>query len=311
MEEPMNTLAIACQQSGALSLVHLRDAACDTLAYIGGPRAFERGAIEVRELSDDGTVNALLVLNTSGEPVFLLDGEVLEGAKQTRVLNGSVLLAPRSKTRLPVSCVESGRWRYTTPSFSSASYISPARLRAGKSRRVSDNLRSGRGYDAGQGEVWRSVDDMHASMGTSSPTASLSDMFDQKKMEFDAFVAPFAPHPEANGLAVFAGKRLLGVDLFNRRDVCAEYFPKLLRGAAAEACALSGNKDNAITEAEARYRAVEFLDRIDALEATAHPGIGLGEERRFTSEDITGFVLHHGKALVHLAALNNALDAAA
>jgi hypothetical protein len=299
----MNTQSIAFQQSGLLTAVHLLDAECDTISLAGSLRAFGEKLIEVREVSDAGNVNLLIVENRSEELVLLLDGDVLEGAKQTRVLNSSVLLAPHTTVNIPVSCVEAGRWRYTSRSFSQAGYCSPTGLRGKKTRRVSENLRSGRGHSSDQGEVWDSVAFMHSSLGTRSSTESLSDLYRQKESEFDDMVKAFAPHPDANGFALFVGRRLLSVDLFNRRDVCADYFLRIVRGAAAEASAMQASAD-ALPEAEARYRAVEFLDRVDALESTTHPGIALGEERRFGSDEIAGFVLLYEKRLVHLSALN-------
>jgi hypothetical protein len=300
----MNTQSIAFQHSGPLGVVHLLDAECDTIAMAGSRRAFTDKLVEVREVSDAGNVNLLIVENRSDELVLLIDGDVLEGAKQTRVLNSSVLLAPRSKTKIPVSCVEAGRWRFTSRSFSQADYCSPSRLRGEKTRRVSDSLRTGRGHASDQGEVWDSVARYHASADTRSSTESLSDMYRQRSADLDAVMKAFVPHPEANGFALFIGRRLLSVDLFNRRDVCADCFLRVVRGAAAEAAIMAEGKEQPPAEAEARYRAVEFLDRIEALESTTHAGVALGEERRFGNNEVAGFVLLHEGRLVHLSALN-------
>ena len=52
----------------------------------------------------------LAVANPLDVDVLLYDGEELLGAKQNRILNVTVLVAARSETRIPVSCVEEGRW---------------------------------------------------------------------------------------------------------------------------------------------------------------------------------------------------------
>ena len=51
--------------------------------------------------------------------VLFLEGEELVGAKQNRILNTSVLLPARSKIKIPVSCVERGRWAYKSKHFGS------------------------------------------------------------------------------------------------------------------------------------------------------------------------------------------------
>ena len=51
------------------------------------------------------TVPTLVVENNNGVPVVLFAGETLEGGRQQRVLNQTVVLPPMSVTEIPVSCV--------------------------------------------------------------------------------------------------------------------------------------------------------------------------------------------------------------
>ena len=55
-------------------------------AYDLARDAFERGTLEVTEISEGGSVPTLAVVNAGERPVLLLDGEELIGAKQNRVL---------------------------------------------------------------------------------------------------------------------------------------------------------------------------------------------------------------------------------
>ncbi len=60
----------------------------------------------VTEVSEAGSVPFLRVANGADQPLLLLDGEELVGAKQNRILNTTVLVAAHTEVTIPVSCVE-------------------------------------------------------------------------------------------------------------------------------------------------------------------------------------------------------------
>jgi hypothetical protein len=177
----MHTLPMSFQSTGQMSLVQLATSEQDTVAFLSGPRAFREKAIRVQEINAGGNVNFLLAINQSASYVLLIDGDVLEGAKQTRVLNTSVLLAPHSKTKIPVSCVERGRWRYVSPEFTGSDYVAPSDIRAMKAAGVHRSLRQNLGHIADQGRVWQCVGRAQARFGVHSETDSMADLFHTKR----------------------------------------------------------------------------------------------------------------------------------
>jgi hypothetical protein len=297
----MNAKAISFQTSGNLSIVQILTSGQDTFPHLVGDEAIKKGLIEVKEVNESGIVNLLLVVNKSGEFVFLMDGDILSGAKQNRVLNTSVLLAPNSATKIPVSCVEAGRWSRKSAVFDATDYISPSLLRTMKAQAVTFNRRSSGQAMADQGDVWRSVSSYEAMHNVKSRTSSLSDIFDAKKSEIGKLEERFTVEPAANGAALFIGRSLVSVDVFNRTDVHLHYFPKLVRGAAFEAAVSKTN--GVVTEAEAKFRAVDLLDKIEELDLETFPGVGVGSERRFQFPGVNGFRLDYEGKLIHMAAL--------
>ena len=297
----MYTQAIGFERHGILAAAYLATPSQGTLQYISGDNAITDGLVEVGEVHDAGDVNALEVRNTSDYHVFMMDGDILEGAKQTRVLNTSVFLAPRSRTIIPVSCVEQGRWRYTSRGFKGSKHTAPRSTRALKSQSVMYSLRTTKEHRADQGKVWDDVRAFDNHFSVDSPTMSLSDTYEKLESSIDALVASFGGQAEANGFALFVNGGLLNVDVFNRRDICAEYLPKVLRAAALEAVYLEEKAD--IDEAKLRYEAVDFLDRIGRMEHERHPAVALGSELRFDGEEATGFRLEYDELLVHFTAL--------
>lgn len=294
--------ALGTEQHGSISCVHLKTPVQDSLQYLACEAAITSGAIEVREISESASVNTVEVLNRSEHFIFMMDGDILEGAKQTRVLNTSVYLAPKSCTFIPVSCVEQGRWHHTSRSFRGSRTVAPRSVRAGKSSSVAYSLRTGQRHSADQHQVWNNVRVLDDRSGSGSPTMSLADVYAHLGTEIDALVRSFTGHPESNGFALLVGTQLLGVDIFNRRDVCAAYLPKILRAVAIEAIHLE--KDIPMPKpTEASFRAVDFLDRVEQIPTDRHPGVALGEELRFDTEQATGFRLEYESELLHYTAM--------
>src|SRR6185295_2230898 len=76
-------------------------------------RSFAEGSalgVELRELDSGASVNDLMVFNPLDVPVLFCEGEAVRGAQQDRTLDVSVLVPARSRVKVPVSCVEHGRW---------------------------------------------------------------------------------------------------------------------------------------------------------------------------------------------------------
>ena len=71
----------------------------------------EKGLVVVKEVSEGGSVPRLNLANLSNSYVLVNDGTQLVGAKQNRIVNATILIAPGTEVAMPVSCVEAGRWR--------------------------------------------------------------------------------------------------------------------------------------------------------------------------------------------------------
>jgi hypothetical protein len=98
-------------------------------AYVTLEEALPLG-FRVTEVDEAGTVPELVVVNPLEENVLLYDGEELLGAKQNRILNVTVLVAAQSESRIPVSCVEQGRWRRQSAAFSGSARCAPCAAHA-------------------------------------------------------------------------------------------------------------------------------------------------------------------------------------
>jgi len=99
--------------------------------------AIADGTARVTEVSNAGSVPELSFVNEGDQPVLLLDGEELAGAKQNRILNLTILCPAKKSIVIPVSCVEAGRWRHVSASLKPEQHVMYSTARSKKAARVS------------------------------------------------------------------------------------------------------------------------------------------------------------------------------
>lgn len=301
-EDKVDIKILDFQNSGSLSVLQFETAGKDSFDYVTFSKALLSKEIEVSEVSESGSVNNLFIINHSKNYVFFMDGDILTGAKQNRVLNTSVLLYPESKTNVPVSCVESGRWRYTSPKFTDSDYTAPAYMRRTKAASVTENLSASGVFASDQGKVWDDVEKAMAFSKVDSASRNLSDVVYKRRKDFESRTADFLCNDNTNGFVLFSKNRILSLDVFNRTDVFKEYFPKILKGAVMEL-----NSDAKSCETFNREQASDtlnvLLENIKQMKHDLHKSVGAGNEKRFGDQRFTGFELDYEDKMIHMTAL--------
>ena len=124
--------------------------------------------VRVAEREGSPVVGELVVTNVGDRPVLLVEGELLEGGWQHRVLQHDLVLAAAASMVAPVACVEAGRWH-------------GGGGHARRARRASGSVRAALQVVAPmarQQEVWRRVAGYDAAMGPSA-TSSFVDHLDR------------------------------------------------------------------------------------------------------------------------------------
>ena len=79
---------------GNLGLVQLRVEPETSFLFQPGGREMRKGTLIISESTGEGIVGKLIALNNSEFYLLLTDADILIGAKQNRILNESILLAP-------------------------------------------------------------------------------------------------------------------------------------------------------------------------------------------------------------------------
>ena len=274
-----------------LTLVPLRGERRTRLQYMLAAEAIGAGSLEITEISESGSVPELLATNKAQSMILLLDGEELVGAKQNRILNTSVLLPARSKTRIPVSCVEQGRWRHVSMQFSSGSY-SPAGLRARKSRDVSRSLQTVGQARSDQGAVWDDVAERAASLQSCSPTMAMHDAVEQNQDSLNAYVEALSYPAGACGVIAAIDGRFVALDLFDKAQTMEQVWSRLVTGYAMDAISRRADGKSASKSKPFTAKgASALLEHLGQVPCVACPSVGVGEDWRFEAPDILGQAL--------------------
>jgi hypothetical protein len=279
-----------------LALFPLRHSGAREAGYLTLDQALAAGAARVTETSTSGSVPELQFTNKGSLPVLLLDGEELIGAKQNRVLNLTIL-APGEKTiRIPVSCVEAGRWSQRTADFTAAPRTQFAEGRRKKLARVSESMaRSGIAH-SDQGEVWDDIAVKAARLHAASATSAMADIYEHHAGRVEDYAAAFTAAEGQVGALFALNGEVNGFDLFDAPSTLAALLPKLVRSYALDAIdAWSEGIKPPTAEVAPR-----LLLAAAAAVGQGFPAVGLGEDFRLTGKGFSGAALVLDGRIIHL-----------
>ena len=262
--------------------------------------------VTVSEL-ESAEVPTLLVTNTTSTPVLLLEGEVLEGGRQTRTLNVSVLVPANSTIEVPVSCVEAGRWRGGR-AFNRSGYSVSREVRRAKHIGVTRNIRRSSSYKASdQGAVWQSVDRQLSAYAITSDTSSFEEVSaaayerdDTRRRVTDELVQA-GPAEGQTGVVVAVDGKVVSAELFGSPELLAARWEQIVRSvmfASGFGPAEQVDAEPGATTADAE----KFLGLLATADAVPAPGVGLGQERHVETEDLVAQALVLDDSLVHASA---------
>lgn len=264
------------------------------------------GAIQIAE-ADAESVSTLTVTSLIDDPFLLLEGATVAGGLQQRTLDVSVLVPPRQRLDIPVSCVEAGRWGGARTFSGSSGHVS-RRVRRTKSATVAENLRRSGHKRSDQGAVWESVGHELDRLDLVSPTANFAasdEVFaaspgagrDQHARLADAAaeLAELGPLPGQCGVVVAHGSRVVAAEVLATPGPFAEQWAAMTRAHVLDAPGNVSGRPSAST-------ALRFVRRLAHGAATEVAGVGLGTERHVRTSRLVGQILTWDDAVVHASA---------
>jgi hypothetical protein len=283
--------------------------------------AFTAGTVDVSE-TGEGVVSSLRLRCKGVRDVLALDGEQFVGAKQNRTASRTVLLSARGDTKIPVSCMEQGRWGSRERRFRMTPDHSPTRVRRHAREAERDVIKAGRSpcpdaLEVAQATVWEEIDDLSTGLGAPSATGALDEAYAARRMDFACWASAFPILTSQVGLLVLTARGPLGLDVVGSQEIYSRLHRGLLNGYLMDGLS-QGAVGSELNDHAPPYRftspqgstnetrrrqheARKFIRQITEATRTEAPTVGLGRYTVLT-EAVVGGELVHDQALVHLSA---------
>jgi len=242
-----------------------------------------------------GKINEVIFKNLSDKRVFAIDGEEIIGALQNRVINSAFLAEKKSEYRLPVTCVEEGRWQGDKKEFLPGE-IGFVSLRSIICKSVNNSLYKNKGYNSDQSFVWKKIRETIESLKVESLTLSMHDTYKTYKEEIEKYIENM-DFDNFNGFIAFAGKKFLCMDYFCSKNLFNKYKIKIIKGYSIDAIA----RKNEITEIKRKEEVEKIISEIRKGKIKKFKGIGIGDEIRIETDNFIGRALEYKDNIIHLS----------
>ena len=256
-------------------------------------KAVKAGHLKIVEEAQ-AQVSEVQMENVSDATVFLMSGEIIKGGQQTRVIRQDTVIEARQKVAVPVFCVEPHRWTGKRE-FEGSKNLAPASIRSA--------IQGG----AGQAEVWQRAAEKSSALQAPSPTGSLDESLNSENAQKDfnevhKALGHFSP-PETIGIAIADARtgRVIGLELFGRRDLFENLQDKLVEGYAVDLVLTADppatDSKSGVTEKEVQEYIRQALAGSSEYERTPGSGRGLN----LVSGVLHGKGVSVGEIVIHLS----------
>ncbi|MET3962821.1 hypothetical protein ABIE44_002755 [Marmoricola sp. OAE513] len=211
------------------------------------------------ESGDGPAVDTLLVTNPQDKPLLMLEGQILEGGWQNRMLARSLMVAARAETPVDVVCVEAGRWGNEADGRAHRSF----------NRRGSARVRSALRHDGDrQGHVWQRITEYDGRVGANA-TSSFTEHTMRAERSVEDLVRGLRAFPGQVGVVIGLAGQPVAAEVFDSPRTLALQFESIVRAAALDALWLP-------SEPTPSRRARRFIDHACRVETRVQGPAGVG-----------------------------------
>ena len=275
---------------------------------------------QTAEVLETGTVNELIIKNKSSlNSILILEGTIVKGGKQNRVINTTLILDKESECKVPTTCVEQSRWSHNVPSdfftsndisgtklefndhFLSSNYVSPTMF-CSLNKSVNKGLSNG-SYYSNQTEIWNEIQVHNSSLNVKSTTQDYTKIFRDKEKEINEYYEKFKEgldNTVFNGLlAVIKGKRMF-LNFSCDPEIMDVRLKPFIESIVVESLSLEQN-----TIINPHLKVEDFLNSLPNAAIKTHKNKSGDLDIRFNDQNVVGSYYMHDNDLIFLTVVKD------
>ena len=201
--------------------------------------AIESGIVEIKET---GVVKEIEIINKSNDTkILIMEGDIVKGGAQNRIINTSMILDENSKVKVPCSCVQQHRWSGFDKPFKEYKHSSP-KFGYELNESVNKQMLSSRGsscYMADQSEIWNNVNSVLLCVDSQDNSKDYTDAYEVQKDKIEEYKKAFKeqlPIKDKNfaGLVIVVGS-ICKADICGDNEIFKVHLEGLLEGCYLDA----------------------------------------------------------------------------
>jgi hypothetical protein len=267
--------------------------------FVSADEALKSGQVVIRE-TDGGVVQKVEAWNRGREFVIILEGDTLVGAKQNRVVAHSVIVPPGRRVKVPVGCMERGRWSRGLGAFDlGAVKMASSMRRASVSEKVASR-RLGLGPQLDQAGLWGRVAECLSTEGLRSDTSDYHRVIEERERDIHEVIDRVVPVSDQVGMVFLWQGRLLGIELTGHPETWTSIARRTISSFVLGARSI-GRAREPESAGSVRRTPGEWLAAVRDARIETKPGLGAGTDVDLSGPGFIGSGLWHEGGLAHLA----------
>lgn len=267
--------------------------------------ALKESILEVRET--DVVANLKFINKSKDTKILIIEGEIVKGGRQNRVINVTMIIDESSESVVPTSCVEQHRWHYENggTAFNMDAYVTPTlygNLSKSTSSNMSSSSRSSHGsnilYNSNQSSLWGAADTFLCAAATHSDSGDFTKAYEVNEEKINDYWNKLkSMFKDCAGLAAVIGKKLI-FSIADSKEFFMPQFEKLLRSYVLEALVVEQTTKLSIEEV------AKHLDDLLTMKNELFDSPNkIGKIIKFSLDKATGSAFLYNDNIVHLSVI--------